>query len=206
MIRSAPFRRAPLALILMLSALAGMLLALSLPAHAADVVPTKRAPDVLPMSVLVLLAVVAGGCAGYLFSGAAKTRRLATTLVAIGLGAAVLCLPILALAQESAAPVPSSMPAFTTWLLSPLGRLLCAGVVMAALEALKQWRAFADAALSHPLARAGMALVLAVVAAVPVWATGSSLTEALTMVLSSWLGAMGINGFAGAATKKAPPP
>lgn len=133
-------------------------------------------------------------------------RDRALILIVSALAGVLLALALPAHAQESAAPAPSSMPAFTAWLLSPLGRLLCAGVVMAALEALKQWKAFADAALSHPLARAGMALVLAVVAAVSVWATGSTLTEALTMVLTSWIMSMGVNGLVGAATKKAPPP
>lgn len=89
---------------------------------------------------------------------------------------------------------------FVSWLLSPLGRTLCAALVMAGLEALKQWRAFADAALSHPLARAAFALVLAVVATLPVWAAGASLHEAGTLLLSSWIGAMGLNGLLGAAT------
>jgi hypothetical protein len=114
-----------------------------------------------------------------------------------GIFGVLLALALPAWAQESAAP-PAATPAFTAWLLSPLGRVLCAAVVMAALEALKQWRAFADAALTHPLARLGMAAVLALVSAVPVWATGATITEALTLALSSWLGSMGLNAGIGA--------
>lgn len=201
-------KRDRVALILIMSALAGVLLALALPAHAADCPPL---PPVVSMSWVLTLGsgAVGAGAGGYLLSGRARTTRRVLGIFTLGLGAlgvALLASSVAFGAQESAAPYPSSMPAFTAWLLSPLGRLLCAGVVMAALEALKQWKAFSDAALSHPLARAGMALVLAVVAAVPVWATGSTLNEALTMVLTSWLMAMGINGFAGAATKKVSPP
>lgn len=199
-------RRDRIAIVLVLSALAGVLLALALPAHAADVVPSSPTHTSVGWLAVLLGGGLCGACSGYLLSGRVRTRRAAVVFAVVaGLGI-LAAFSGTAFAQESAAPAPSAqVPAFTAWLLSPLGRTLCAALVMAALEALKQWRAFADAALSHPLARAAMALVLAVVAAVPVWATGASLTEALTMVLSSWLGAMGVNGLVGAATAKPPP-
>lgn len=91
---------------------------------------------------------------------------------------------------------------FSDIVVSPLARIGFAVVTMAALESLKQWKWFAEKALSVPLMRAAMALVLSLPAAIVAWAGGTSIEAAGTILMSSWLGSMGLNGLLGAVVNK----
>lgn len=168
-------RRDRIALALVLSALAGFLLALALPAHAADCPPGLIPPAVsIPPAVGSALLAGASGFAAY---REFRRRRRIVGVFTIGLGAFGIATLVsaFAFAQESAAPAPDGA-AFVllpgvAWHAQPLFLALCGALISMGIGALK--RSAAGAWLDKSALRDIAAVLTAsVVAALPHLAAG----------------------------------
>lgn len=123
----------------------------------------------------------------------------------------------LALAQE-AAPAAAAPPigGLAAVLLSVPGRIIGAAIVVAIVEAFKQWRdrieppapeaawikRAAYAVLVSPIGRLSVALMMSLPTAAAAWGAGAALDDVGSLVLSNWLVAMGLNAAIGAVTPK----
>lgn len=139
-------------------------------------------------------------------------RSPALWILVAGIFDVVLALALPAWAQESAPAVEPQPGGLVAVLLSVPGRIVCAALVLSIVEAAKAWRdhieppapsdawpkRWAYAILVSPVGRLAVALVLSLPTAALALGSGAPIGDVGGLVLSTWIGAMGVNAGLGA--------